>query len=208
MRVKKRNGNLQEVSFDKITNRLLKLCEMKPKLEQIDPSEIAQKVTERVYDGVTTIELDELSAEQCTQRGTENIQYNILASRIIISNNHKTTSPSFSETIQILYNNIDVEGNPTPLVSKKTYTFVMKNKHKLNNYIKYDRDYDFDYFGFKTLEKAYLLKIRDKIIERIQDLIMRVSIGIHQDNLKKILETYDLISQKFFTHATPKLFHS
>ena len=208
MRVKKRNGTLQEVSFDKITNRLRKLCEMEPKLHKIDPSEIAQKVTERVYDGVTTTELDELSAEQCTQRGTENVQYNVLASRIIISNNHKTTSPSFSETVQILFDNIDVEGNPASLVSENTYKFVMKNKDKLNNYIKYERDYDFDYFGFKTLEKAYLLKIKGKIIERIQDLIMRVSIGIHPDNLKKCLETYDLISQKYFTHATPTLFHS
>ena len=208
MRVKKRNGSFQEVSFDKVTNRIKLLCKMLPELNKIDATEIAQKVTSRIYDGVTTAELDELAAEHCTQKSVEHIEYSKLASRIIISNNQKVTSPSFSETVYILYNNKDSFGKRCPLVSEKLYKFVMKNKNKLNDYIDYKRDFLFDYFGFKTLEKAYLIKIDGKIIERIQHLIMRVSIGIHGDDLKSALETYDLISNKKFTHATPTLFHS
>ena len=208
MRVKKRDGNFQEVSFDKVINRLKSLCEMKPELPNIDVTEIAQKVCSRIYDGVSTKELDELAAEQCTQKSVDHIEYSKLASRIIISNNHKTTSPSFSETIYILYNNKDVHDKPYPLISQEVYDFVMENKVKFNNYIDYSRDYNFDYFGFKTLEKAYLMKVNKVIIERIQHLIMRVSIGIHSDNVKDALETYDLISSKYFTHATPTLFHS
>tara|TARA_B100000401_G_scaffold378779_1_gene279860 strand:- start:2414 stop:5137 length:2724 start_codon:yes stop_codon:yes gene_type:complete len=208
MRVKKRDGTFQEVSFDKVINRLKFLCKMKPILNNIDVTEIAQKVCSRIYDGVSTVELDELAAEQCTQKGVYHQEYNTLASRIIISNNHKITSPSFSETIYILFNNKDVNDEPYPLISNELYEFVMKNKNKLNDYIDYSRDFNFDYFGYKTLEKAYLMKINDKISERIQQLIMRVSIGIHGDNMKDILETYDLISSKYFTHATPTLFHS
>ena len=208
MRVKKRDGSFQEVSFDKVINRLKSLCEQTPKLHKIDVTEIAQKVCARIYDGVSTGELDELAAEQCTQKSVDHIEYSKLASRIIISNNHKTTSPSFSETIYILYNNKDVHGKPYPLISKEVYGFIMTNKVKFNDYIDYSRDYNFDYFGFKTLEKAYLMKIDNVIIERVQHLIMRVSIGIHGDNVKDALETYDLISLKYFTHATPTLFHS
>tara|TARA_Y100000389_G_scaffold81766_1_gene78346 strand:- start:15211 stop:17943 length:2733 start_codon:yes stop_codon:yes gene_type:complete len=208
MRVKKRDGNFQEVSFDKVINRLKSLCEMKPELHYIEVTEIAQKVCSRIYDGVSTKELDELAAEQCTQKSVDHIEYSKLASRIIISNNHKTTSPSFSETLYILYNNKDVHGKPYPLISEEVYNFVMENKVKFNNYIDYSRDYNFDYFGFKTLEKAYLMKVNKVIIERVQHLIMRVSIGIHSDSVKDALETYDLISSKYFTHATPTLFHS
>ena len=208
MRVKKRDGSFQEVSFDKVINRLKSLCEMAPQLHKIDVTEIAQKVCARIYDGVSTGELDELAAEQCTQKSVDHIEYSKLASRIIISNNHKTTSPSFSETVYILYNNKDVHGKPYPLISKKIYEFIMENKVKFNDCIDYSRDYNFDYFGFKTLEKAYLMKIDNVIIERVQHLIMRVSIGIHSDSVKDALETYDLISSKYFTHATPTLFHS
>jgi ribonucleoside-diphosphate reductase alpha subunit len=207
MRVKKRNGVFQEVSFDKVIQRLKCLCIMEPKLS-IDVTEIAQKVCARIYDKVSTVELDELAAEQCTQKGVINLEYGILASRIIISNNHKITSPSFSETVYLLYNNKDVNDQPYPLISDELFEFVIKNKNKLNDYIDYSRDFGFDYFGYKTLEKAYLMKINDKISERIQHLIMRVSIGIHGNNMKDILETYDLISKKYFIHATPTLFHS
>ena len=208
MRVQKRNGNIEEVSFDKVIKRLKCLCEMKPVLNNIDVTEIAQKVCSRIYDMVKTHELDELAAEQCTEKSTNHIEYSHLASRIIISNNQKSTSPSFSETIYILYNNKDKHDKHSPLISKKVYDFVIKNKNKLNNYIDYSRDFSIDYFGYKTLEKAYLMRVNNTIIERIQHLIMRVSIGIHSDNLKDALETYDMISKKYFTHATPTLFHS
>ena len=208
MKVQKRNGSVEEVSFDKVINRLKYLCEMTPKLTNIDVTEIAQKVCSRIYDMVKTTELDELAAEQCTEKSTNHIEYSHLASRIIISNNQKCTSPSFSETIYILYNNKDKDDKQVPLISKRVYDFVIKNKNKLNSYIDYSRDFNFDYFGFKTLEKAYLMKVNNTIIERIQHLIMRVSIGMHSDNLKDALETYDMISNKYFTHATPTLFHS
>lgn len=208
MRVKKRNGSYEEVSFDKVINRLKNLCNMEPVLKNIDATEIAQKVCSRIYDGVYTYELDELSAEQCTQKSVNHIEYSHLASRIIISNNQKFTSPSFSETIYMLYHNKDKHNKHSPLIAKYVYEFVLANKSKLNDYIDYSRDFNFDYFGFKTLEKAYLMKIEGKIVERIQHLIMRVSIGIHSDNIKNVLETYDMISNKLFTHATPTLFHS
>ena len=208
LRVKKRNGDTEQVSFDKVTNRLKFLTEMEPVLKNVNYFEIAQKVVSRIYDLVPTHELDELAAEQCTQKGIEHLDYNALASRIAISNNHKRTSPSFSETITTLYNNTDQLGKHCPLISNEVFNFVLKNKNKLNATIDYSRDYNFDYFALKTLEKAYLMKVNGKIVERIQDLIMRVSIGLHSDSIKDALETYDLISNKYFTHATPTLFHS
>ena len=138
----------------------------------------------------------------------DNPDYSTLASRIIISNHHKNTSPSFSETVQILYDNKDIHGENLPLISDELYDIVCKNKEKLNNYIDYQRDFLFDYFGFKTLERAYLIKINKKIIERPQHLWMRVSLGIHGNDIKEVLQTYDLISKKYFTHATPTLFNS
>ena len=207
MRVQKRDGSKELVSFDKVTNRLRLLCEMEPKLKDIDHIEIAQKVISRIYDGVHTYELDELAAEQCTQKGVENINYNILASRIAISNNQKRTSPSFSETITILYNNLDVNGISSPLISDEVFNFVKKNKSKLNSYIDYKRDYIFNYFSLKTLEKAYLMKVNNNIVERIQHMFMRVAAGLYPKSIKDVLETYDLLSQKYFIHATPTLFH-
>ena len=204
MRVVKRNEEFEDVSFDKVLTRLKKLS-----LDlNINVSEIAQKVCTRIYDGVKTCELDELAAYLCSSMSVDNPDYSTLASRIIISNHHKNTSPSFSETIQILYNNKDVHGNHSPLISEELYEIVCKNKEKLNNYIDYQRDFLFDYFGFKTLERAYLIKINKKIIERPQHLWMRVSIGIHGDDIKEVLQTYDLMSNKYFTHATPTLFNS
>ncbi len=204
MRVIKRNGECEEVSFDKVLNRLKNLS----KDLNIDVSEIAQKVCTRIYDGVKTTELDELAAHMCSSLSVENPEYSTLASRIIISNHHKNTSPSFSETIQNLYNSKDVNGQPSPMVSNELYDIVMKNKEKLNSYIDYSRDYLFDYFGFKTLERAYLMKVNKKIVERPQHLWMRVAIGIHGNDIREVLITYDLMSKKYFTHATPTLFNA
>ena len=204
MRVIKRNGEMEDVSFDKVLNRLKNLSSGLT----IDVSEIAQKVCSRIFDGVKTFELDELAAYLCSSMSIEHPDYSLLASRIIISNHHKNTSPSFSETIQVLYNNVDNHNNHIPLVSEELYNIVIKNKEKLNTYIDYQRDYLFDYFGFKTLERAYLIRVNKKIIERPQHMWMRVAIGIHGNDIKDVLQTYDLMSKKYFTHATPTLFNA
>jgi ribonucleoside-diphosphate reductase alpha chain len=204
MRVIKRNSEMEDVSFDKVLNRLKNLSSGLT----IDVSEIAQKVCSRIYDGVKTHELDELAAYLCSSMSIEHPDYSILASRIIVSNHHKNTSPSFSETIQTLYNNVDNHNNPIPLVSEELYSVVQKNKEKLNTCMDYQRDYLFDYFGFKTLERAYLLRVNKKIIERPQHMWMRVAIGIHGHDIKEVLQTYDLLSRKYFTHATPTLFNA
>ena len=204
MFVIKRNGEKEEVSFDKVTRRIKHLsCDLK-----INAFVIAQKVFQEMYDGVTSSQLDELAAQTCAHLVTEHLDYGILASRITISNHQKNTSPSFSETIYTLYNNKDIHGNKTPLISDELFEIVMKNKEKLNNYIKYDRDFHFDYFGFKTLEKAYLMKVKDKVIERPQHMLMRVALGIHNDDFKDALNTYDLMSRQYFIHATPTLYNS
>jgi ribonucleoside-diphosphate reductase alpha chain len=204
MKVIKRNGEYEDVSFDKVLMRLKNLSnDLK-----INVSEVAQKVCTRIYDGVKASELDELAAYLCSSMSLDNPEYNILASRIIISNHHKNTSPSFSETVQILYNNKDIHNNESPLVSDELYEIVSKNKEKLNTYIDYQRDFSFDYFGFKTLERAYLIRVNKKVIERPQHMWMRVAIGIHGNDIKDVLQTYDLLSKKYFTHATPTLFNS
>ena len=204
MRVIKRNSEMEDVSFDKVLNRLKNLSSGLT----IDVSEIAQKVCSRIYDGVKTYELDELAAYLCSSMSIEHPDYSLLASRIIISNHHKNTSPSFSETIQTLYNNLDNHNNSIPLVSEELYNIVNKNKEKLNTCIDYQRDYLFDYFGFKTLERAYLMRVDKKIIERPQHMWMRVAIGIHGNDIKEVLQTYELLSKKYFTHATPTLFNA
>ena len=204
MRVIKRNGETEEVSFDKVLNRIKKISDNL----SVNVFDIAQKVCSRIYDNVKTSELDELAAHICSSMITDHPDYGSLAARIIVSNHHKNTSPSFSETINILYNNVDVHGENNHLVSDEVYEIVMKNKEKLNSYLKYDRDYLFDYFGFKTLERAYLLKVNNLVVERPQQLFMRVALGIHGSDIKEALNTYDLMSQKYFTHATPTLFNS
>jgi ribonucleotide reductase alpha subunit len=204
MRVQKRDGMFEVVSFDKVINRMRVLSnDLK-----INIHEIAQKVCSRIFDGVKTSDLDELAAQMCSSLIVEHPDYGILASRIIVSNHHKNTSPSFSETVTTLWNNVDVHGNPNPLVSAEFYRIVMANKEKLNSYIDYQRDYIFDYFGFKTLERAYLTKIGNATVERPQHLFMRVAIGIHGDDIKDALQTYDGMSTKKFIHATPTLFNS
>lgn len=203
MRVIKRGGEYEDVSFDKVLNRIKLLSNGLT----VDIYDISQKVCTRIYDLVHTHELDELAAHICSSLVIENPDYGILASRIIISNHHKNTSPSFSETIVMLYNN-KINNEQSPLINDTLYEVAMKNKEKLNSYINYERDYYFDYFGFKTLERSYLLKVGSKAIERPQHMFMRVALGIHSDDLKEALQTYDYMSKKYFTHATPTLFNS
>ena len=204
MFVIKRDGATEEVSFDKILHRIKKVSD---NLE-VNVHEIAQKVCSRIYDGVKTFELDEFASQLCSSLMIEHPDYGKLASRLVISNHQKQTSPSFSETITTLYNNYDHENNLSPIVSEEIYHIVMNNKEKLNSYINYDRDYLIDYFGFKTLERAYLLKKDKKVIERPQHMWMRVALGIHGSDIKDALETYDFMSQKYFTQASPTLFNS
>jgi ribonucleoside-diphosphate reductase alpha chain len=202
----KRNGNKEEVSFDKVIRRIKKLCFGLS--ENINPIIIAQKVCAQIYNNVSTIELDELAAQICISMETNDLDYGTLASRIIISNNHKCTSPSLTETVYMLYNNRDKNGNKCPLIADDVYDIIMKNKEKLNAVINYDKDYLFDYFGFKTLEKAYLMRVNGKVVERIQHLFMRVSIGIHKEDLRSAIQSYELMSEKYFTHATPSLYNA
>lgn len=200
----KRNNDKEEVSFDKIIKRIKNLSEGL----NINPSLIAQKIIKEIYDGIKTSEIDELAAQLCASLSTEHPHYLQLASRIEISNLHKNTSPSFSETIGILYNNKDIHNKHCPLVSTEVFDIVNKNKTKLNSYIKYSRDGLIDYFGLKTLQRAYLMKVNGKIIERPQHLFMRVSLGIHGTDIKEALKTYDHMSEKYFIHATPTLFNA
>jgi len=197
MRVVKRNGTFEDVSFDKVLNRLLLLAD---KELAVNCYELAQKVCTRIYDGVKTSELDELAAHMCSSLIVEHPDYGVLASRISTSNHHKNTSPSFSETISIL--------NDSGLISPMLYNVVQANKEKLNNVIDYKRDYYYDFFGFKTLERSYLLKVDGKPVERPQHMLMRVALGIHGHDIKDALQTYDLMSNKYFIHATPTLFNA
>ena len=205
MRVIKRDNSYENISFDKVLNRIHNLCY---ELNGVSADEIAQKVCARIYDGVKTSELDELAAQLCASFITTHPDYGILASRIIISNHHKNTSPSFSEVITVLKNNVDIHGNPSPLVSDELVAIVNSHKEKLNSIIDYTRDYGFDYFGFKTLERSYLTKVNGKIIERPQHMWLRVALGIHGNDMKEAIETYDYMSKKYFTHATPTLFNA
>ena len=203
MNVTKRTGELEEVSFDKITKRIKKLSSGL----KINPMELAQTIITQIYDGITTMEIDELSAEICAGRMTVHPDYGILAKRIIISNHHKNTSPSFSEVIQQLWNNKDIHDKHNPIVNKRLYDMTMENKSKINTVIDYNKDFNFDYFGFKTLERAYLLKINGRVIERPQHMIMRVCLGIHKDDIKEALKSYKMIADGYFTHASPTLFN-
>lgn len=196
MQVCKRNNTYEEVSFDKVLKRIKLLSNDL----SVNVHELAQKVCSRIYDGVKTSELDELAANMCSSMIIEHPDYGTLAARIITSNHHKNTSPSFSETVQILYDN--------NIVSDQLYDVVQAHKEKLNVTIDYSKDYDYDYFGFMTLEKMYLLKVNGKTIERVQHMLMRVAIGIHGDDIKDVIETYNMMSNKFFIHATPTLFNA
>ena len=209
MFVKKRSGREEKVSFDKITSRIEALCiNIEPILTQINPYFIAQKVISRIYDKVSTTEIDDLTAELCTSEMTREPEYGDLSSRIVISNNHKSTDESFITVINNMYNNIDNKGVRNSRISDKVYKFIQTNQNLITEKIDYDRDFNFDYFGYKTLEKAYLVKLNDIVVERIQHMLMRVSLGIHCDDIKSALNTYDMMSNKYFIHATPTLFHA
>ena len=185
MKVIKRDGSYQSISFDKVMSRLKSLTEMEPKL-LLDYSVIAQKVISQIFDGIHTRELDELSANICTSYATKNPKYGELASRIIISNNHKNTPDTFSECVKTLYDNYDLKNKHIPLISDDIYRIVNENEELINNKIMNEWDYNFDYFAYKTLEKSYLLKKNKVTIERIQYLIMRVALGLHNDNFDKV----------------------
>ncbi|MAL65214.1 MAG: ribonucleoside-diphosphate reductase subunit alpha [Candidatus Marinimicrobia bacterium] len=209
MRVVKRNGSYEEVSFDKILTRIKSLSqgqEFKESLN-IDETIISQKVIQEIHDGVKTTELDELSSQISIAMYSKNPQFKTLAGRIVISNHHKNTLNTFSEKIELLYN-YHKNGKHKPLVAKYLYDLVMLNKEKIDSSIDYMKDYDFDFFGFKTLEKSYLYKVDGKIIERPQDMLMRVSLAIHRNNLNEALVNYDLMSKHYFTHATPTLYNA
>ena len=193
--------------FDKITARIKKLCYGFNEL--VDPVRVAMRVIEGLYDGVTTSELDNLAAEIAATMTTTHPDYASLAARISVSNLHKNTLKSFSETMKDLYEYVNpITGKKAPLLSDEVYKVIKKNAEELDSKIIYNRDFGYDYFGFKTLERSYLLKINGQIVERPQHMWMRVALAIHKDNLVKVKETYDGLSQKYFTHATPTLFNA
>ncbi len=193
--------------FDKITARVRKLCYGLNEL--VDPVRVAMRVIEGLYDGVTTSELDNLAAEIAATMTTAHPDYAKLAARISVSNLHKTTRKTFSEVMTDLHEYVNPRtGQKAPLLADDVYHVIQQNKEKLDSVIIYNRDFNYDYFGFKTLERSYLLKLNGKIAERPQHMLMRVSIGIHPDDLEAAIETYDLMSRKYFTHATPTLFNS
>jgi ribonucleoside-diphosphate reductase alpha chain len=214
MKIKKRDGRLEQLSFDKVIYRLKKLCSDRSLgiLTSIDPDVVAQRVVSSIYDGVTSCELDEEAARIAISM-TENPEYQKLASRIIVSNAHKSTHECFSEVMERLYGNTDKAGNPSPILADDTIEIIRQHKNTLNFAIDYKRDYLFDYFGYKTLEKSYLQKILNKttndmeVVERPQHLYMRVAVGIHKDDIESVLKTYELISQHYYTHASPTLFN-
>ncbi len=208
MKVKKRDGRSEEVSFDKIMRRIYYLCDG---LDQryIDIIEICKKVILGLYDGVSTSILDNLAAETAASMATVHPDYAILAARIAVSNLHKNTSASFSETMQMLHEYVDPKtGEKAQLLADDIMDTIWANREILDNAVVHERDYDFDYFGFKTLERSYLMRLENFIVERPQYMFLRAAVGIHRDNMNAALETYELMSQKWFIHATPTLFNS
>ncbi|ASZ11601.1 ribonucleoside-diphosphate reductase subunit alpha [Chitinophaga pendula] len=208
MFVIKRDGRKEAVKFDKITARIEKLC-YGFNAEYVDAIDVAKKVIQGLYDGVTTTELDNLAAETAASLTTKHPDYALLASRIAVSNLHKNTVKSFSKTMKKLYDYIDPKINkPAALLSDDVYEVIRKNAEILDSNIIYDRDFAFDYFGFKTLERSYLLKLDGKVAERPQHMFMRVAVGIHKDDIDAAIKTYNLMSERWFTHATPTLFNA
>jgi ribonucleoside-diphosphate reductase alpha chain len=208
MFVIKRDGRKESVKFDKITARLIKLSYgLDPKF--VDPVKVAQRVVTGVYRGVKTTDLDNLAAQEAAAMSVIHPDYALLASRIAVSNLHKNTEKSFSRTMELLYNYTDPKtGQKASLIAEDVHEIITNNAELLDSTIIYDRDYHFDYFGFKTLEKSYLLKIDGKIAERPQQMYMRVAVGIHKDDIHSVIETYHLLSEGWFTHATPTLFNA
>lgn len=207
MYVIKRDGRKESVKFDKITARIQKLCYGFSEL--VDPVKISMKVIEGLYDGVSTPELDSLAAEVAASMTTNHPDYALLAARIAVSNLHKNTDKSFSRTMKMLYEYKDSKtGQNAGLIADDVYEIIKKNAELLDSTIIYDRDFGYDYFGFKTLERSYLLRIDGKVVERPQHMLMRVSLGIHKDDINAAIETYHLMSERWFTHATPTLFNA
>jgi len=207
MYVVKRDGRREQVQFDKITARVKKLCYGLH--ERVDPVSVAMRVIEGVYDGVTTSELDNLAAEVAATNAVNHPDYAQLASRIAVSNLHKTTEKSFSEVMHKLHTYKDpVTGEPASLIASDVMEIIEANSEALDSAIIYDRDFSYDYFGFKTLERSYLLKVDGKVAERPQQMLMRVSVGIHKDDLESAIKTYNMMSEGWFTHATPTLFNA
>jgi ribonucleoside-diphosphate reductase alpha chain len=207
MFVLKRDGRKEPVMFDKITSRVRKMCYGLNSI--VDPVKVAMRVIEGLYDGVTTSELDNLAAEVAATMTVQHPDYARLAARIAVSNLHKNTKKTFSDVMTDLYNFVNPRtGKKAPLLSDETYKVIMDNSAKLDSTIIYNRDFGYDYFGFKTLERSYLLKLNGEIAERPQHMLMRVAIGIHLDDIDEAIETYELMSKKFFTHATPTLFNA
>ena len=208
MYVIKRDGRREPVKFDKITSRIEKLC-YGLNAEYVHPIEVAKKVINGLYDGVTTNKLDDLAAETAASLTAMHPDYAILAARIATSNLHKETKKLFSDTIRDLYEYIDpVTGQNASLIADDVMEIVQKNAEQLDSAIIYSRDFEYDYFGFKTLERSYLLKINGKVVERPQHMIMRVSVGIHKEDIASAIQTYELMSERWFTHATPTLFNA
>ncbi|AJR02944.1 ribonucleoside-diphosphate reductase subunit alpha [Siansivirga zeaxanthinifaciens] len=207
MYVVKRGGRKEQVMFDKITARVRKLCYGLNEL--VDPLKVTMRVIEGLYDGVTTSELDNLAAEIAATMTTAHPDYARLAARISVSNLHKNTKKTFSEVMHDLYTYVNPRtGKNAPLLADDVYEVIMENKDVLDSTIIYNRDFGYDYFGFKTLERSYLLKLNGEIAERPQHMLMRVAVGIHLNDLESVIETYELMSKKYFTHATPTLFNS
>ena len=207
MFVVKRDGRREPMMFDKITSRVRKLCYSLN--ERIDPIRVAMRVIEGLYDGVTTSELDNLAAEIAATMTTTHPDYARLAARISVSNLHKNTKKTFSDVMEDLYTYENPKtGKKAPLLADDVYKVIMDHKDILDSTIIYNRDFSYDYFGFKTLERSYLLKINGQIAERPQHMLMRVSVGIHLNDIDSVIETYELMSKKYFTHATPTLFNS
>ncbi|KAI5923728.1 ribonucleoside-diphosphate reductase large chain [Camillea tinctor] len=208
MYVKKRDGRQERVQFDKITARVSRLC-YGLDTDHVDPVAITQKVISGVYGGVTTVQLDDLAAETAAYMTVTHPDYAILAARIAVSNLHKQTKKQWSSVVSDLYHYVNPKnGKASPMIAQETYDCVMRHKEDFDSAIVYDRDFNYQYFGFKTLERSYLLKLNGKIVERPQHMIMRVAVGIWGDDVEKVIETYNLMSSKYFTHASPTLFNA
>jgi len=206
MRVTKRNGNLEDISFDKILNRIKKKG-VEANIH-INYSSLAMKVIDQLYDTIPTSKIDELTSEQCAALSAVHPDYGVLAARIFVSNHQKNTSSSFYETMKKLYYFTDIHNKHSPLLSKETWKTIETHKDVLDSIIDYERDYLLEYFGLKTLERAYLYRVNDTIVERPQHMWLRVAVGIHGNDMSSVKETYDMMSQKYFTHATPTLFNA
>ena len=208
MYVVKRDGRSEEVKFDKITARIGKLA-YGLNSEFCDPTLVAQKVTAGVYKGVKTSELDELASETAASMATQHPDYSTLAARIAVSNLHKNTEKVFTNVVEKMHKHVNPKNNqPAALVADDVYDIIMANAERLNSEIIYDRDFDYDYFGYKTLERSYLLRVNGAIVERPQHMLMRVSVGIHKEDVESAIKTYHLLSEKWFTHASPTLFNA